>query len=260
MSQHISEQYDLPIYVILYQKYKAYIVSLVILVVCAALAYYVIVPQYEDLQQTWVKEQALRSKNKILGDNVVLLQKLDDTDLDSKLKTVTSALPVEKDYAGILISVPNTAAIARTAIGDFSFVVGDLEPTQKNRSTSDETIDVDLLLKGSEDATKLFLQTLAKVFPIAAADNLSIGSADNVSLETQFYAKLLPKFKYDDEKPLQPLTAKENALLGELTVWQNQNPQRTNQPVALPVTPATVATPAAEVTPSPATSSAVQVP
>lgn len=255
MSEHISEQYDQPIYVILYQKYKAYIVSCVILLICAALVYYVILPQYDDLQQTWAKEQVLRSKNKILADNVVLLKSLQDTSLDSKLETVTLALPAEKDYAGVLVGVPNTAAIARTAIGDFSFVVGDLNTTQKSKTegvdADENNISVDLLLKGSEDATKLFLQTLSKVFPLAAADNLSLGSVDNVSLKTKFYAKLLPKFAYDDEKPLQPLTAKENALLEQLALWQNQNPDRNAVPAAPPAATPTVAlvSPTVQVTP-----------
>ena len=255
MSEHISEQYDQPIYAILYQKYKAYIISCVIVVICALLVYYVIIPQYDDVQQMWAKEHALRNKNKILSDNVGLLESLQDSSLDSKLETVTLALPVEKDYAGVLVGVPNTAAVARTAIGDFSFVVGDLNTTKKSKivssSSDDNNISVDLLLKGTEDATKLFLQTLSKVFPLAAADSLSLGSAENISLKTKFYAKLLPKFAYDDEKPLQPLTAKENALLAELALWQNQNPDRNAEPAAPPsVTPTVVASPTAQVRPS----------
>lgn len=225
MNLSTTQRYDLPIYSILYEKYKGYLIPFAIFLVCVVLIMQVVLPQYEDLQQSRAKEEALRQKNQALQSNLLLLNKLPETTLDDTMKLSNAALPSEKDYAGILVGVPNAAAVAKTPIDDFSFTVGKLGSSEK-ASSADETIDIDLLLKGDEEATKLFLNTITKVFPLAGVNTISLGSSDSVTVKTQFYSKNLPKFKAFDGKPLQGLSQAENALLQQLIAWQK--PQATS--------------------------------
>lgn len=247
MNLSTTQRYDLPIYSMLYEKYKGYLIPFVIFLVCVVLVMQVVLPQYEDLQQTRAKEEALRQKNQVLQGNLVLLKKLPEATLDDNLKLSNTALPSEKDYAGILIGVPNAAAIAKTPIDDFSFTVGKLGPQEK--VSADDIINIDLLLKGDEEATKLFLQTITQVFPLAGVNTISLGSSESVTVKTEFYSKGLPKFSAKDEKPLKGLTQAENVLLSQLMEWQK--PQATPIPPqpTVAVTPTSAASPSASPTP-----------
>lgn len=256
MNLSTTQRYDLPIYSMLYEKYKGYLIPFVIFLACVVLVMQVVLPQYEDLQQTRAKEEALRQKNQVLQGNLVLLKKLPEATLDDNMKLSNAALPSEKDYAGILIGVPNAAAIAKTPIDDFSFTVGQLGPAKiapavsQGKVSTEDIINIDLLLKGDEEATKLFLQTITQVFPLAGVNTISLGSSESVTVKTEFYSKGLPKFSAKDEKPLQDLSQAENALLQQLVEWQKPQATPIPLPTVSPTSAATI-TPSASVSASP---------
>lgn len=239
---------------LLYKHYKNYLVPFVMLITAALLVWYFVIPQFQELQEMKKQEETLRAKNEILKKNILFLQNLPN--LDEKLDIATKALPADKDYIGILLSVPSIATDAKISVDDFSFTVGELSSSQsaKARSTSTNSslsetssnTDLSLDIKGSEEGEKAFLEALTKTFPLASATEIEFSSADAATVKAVYYSLPLPDLKFVPEQLLPTLTAKDNALLDEITNWK--------KPVVVAPASPTPATSSAGVTPSPVAS------
>ncbi|HZQ29657.1 MAG TPA: hypothetical protein VFA93_01095, partial [Patescibacteria group bacterium] len=115
--------------ILLYRKHKDYIVSVAIIIVCFILLIQVTIPQIADLSVRQQEVKTERDKLNSLSNNLSILSSITQDSLDQELSLTTSALPIEKNFTGILNSVTISANKSGVFLGDYEFQVGDLSKT-----------------------------------------------------------------------------------------------------------------------------------
>lgn len=209
---------------ILYQHNKKYLISIIILFVSILLLVEIIIPQFQDYLEVKKQEQILRDKISILKQNLLFLSSLPDSQLDSQLNVTSSALPLERDYVGILGAISSASGNAGVGISDFGFQVGEISTSAAQISvTSLPSVDIGLTITGDQAHVKLFLRTLAQTLPISQVPSVHINS-NTAGVTTQFYYRPVAPIKFDESLPIQQFSQKDQKLLSLLTLWQRSVP------------------------------------
>ncbi len=107
----------------LYKKHKDYLIPIVTIIVCFILLLQVTIPQIGFLSAKQEEVSVEKAKLKILNNNLNILSNLNDSTLNSQFALATAALPVEKNFAGILNTINLAASKAGVFLGDFEFQV-----------------------------------------------------------------------------------------------------------------------------------------
>lgn len=214
-------------YKILYYRYKPYLISLIIAFVCLLVFLQVIIPQVQDLASIDKESQLIREKINTLKKNTNYLSSLDESDLDSKLKVVSSALPPEKDFAAIIGAIGKAANESSVSVDDYSFQVGELSTKSASFSTK-PSIAITLRITGGLDGCQRFLKELNKSLPLSEVASVQLGG-DSCSITTMFYFKPFSPLIFNNEVVLPPFAQKEQALIAKLSLWYR--PLEENLPI-----------------------------
>lgn len=215
---HIDER----VFLILYYRYKQYIVPLVTIFGCLLLFFVVIIPQIQVLFDMRDQENAYREKIKAMQQNVNFISNLDDTTLDTQFTAVASALPVEKDYAGVITAISRAAGSSGVAVGDFSFSVGDLS-TPSAKTSQQPSIQIKLTVSGDTNKIRTFITTLSQRLPLSEEVSVKINGT-TADIATSFYYKPPLSIPQDPSTVMQPLTKDKSDLLNTLVSWQSSQP------------------------------------
>lgn len=202
---------------ILYVKYKSFLIPLGIVLTCILLFFIIIVPQITELFSTDARAQATREKIAILRENMRFLSTVPSDVQDSNVIIATAALPLEKDYAGIIRAISVASVKSGAEIDDFSFSVGNIAEESKD-ANSNPAINLELNIKGSVDVERRFLEQLYQTAPLSKINSFEI-NAETGTLTILFYYKAVPAVKVDYKKPIQPLSKSETALLDKISPW-----------------------------------------
>lgn len=206
---------------ILYEKHKTYLIPVTVIIISVLLFFFAIVPQTENFFSLRTEAESTKEKIVVIKSNIALLSAINQGDLNSKLQTVTAALPVEKDFSGILRIIAFAAQDASVKLGDFSFAVGNLS-SESTKITNVLPIEVDLTIGSDILGTKRFLEALNKRFPLSEVTSLHI-SGKSSAAKVIFYYKPLPQFILDDNKKMEGLSQKDEAFFTTLSLFKSEN-------------------------------------
>lgn len=202
---------------ILYRHYKDYLLPLVVIISCIALVFLIVIPQ---IQQYFVSQDQLKAEQEklnVLKNNYNYLSSLDDTKLDADLKSLSQALPPNKDFAGIMNAIAVVSAKTGVAVGDFEFSVGDLAKSNDEISAY-PSIKIEVNLGGNAQAITRFSTELLKTVPLSEVT--SIKTSGNLSvLLILFYYKSFPPQNISSETPIVPINEKNLSLINEIASW-----------------------------------------
>ncbi|RJQ37110.1 hypothetical protein C4559_03970 [Candidatus Microgenomates bacterium] len=214
----VKINFDENTYRILYHRYKELIWPLLIIFVCFGLFLKVIIPQFQEFLSMREEEKVLNKKIITLRSNLDYLSKMDDSNLDSQVKIVSSVLPFEKDFVGVLSAISFAAGKSGIKVGDFSLQIGSL--SLSNQIALKPSLDVSLTVSGGVEGVKRFLKELANVSPVSDASTVQL--AGNMStLSLSFYYKPLPSFVFDYYTPIKSLSKAQKSTLEKISKWQN---------------------------------------
>lgn len=205
-------------YKVLYERYREYLAPLAVIFVCLVLILKIVIPQVQDFIGTLNTVKEMQSQITVLKNNVQFLTSLDDSVLDSKMRVASSALPAEKDFAGILNAITTASVRSGVSLGDFSFAVGELS-TKSAQLAGQPSIQVALTVSGDAFLAQRFIQELLKTVPLSEILNVAI-SGRSSSLTTVFYYKVFPPIHFDGAKPIFALLQNEEQLLNKLSSWR----------------------------------------
>jgi len=141
--------------------------------------------------------------------------------LDSQFAVVSSALPPNKDFAGIITGVSAAAQRAGVGLNDFEFQVGDLREISAS-SMEYPFLTTKLNIQSSYQQSANFITELFKSFPLAEIVDVSL-SGRSTEVSVVFYYKPMPEIEVDNYKPVKILTKENLDLINELLTW-NSNP------------------------------------
>lgn len=239
MSSGINTRVSLDQLVIkdLYYKYKQFLTPLTTIIICLLLFYFVVIPQI----QNWINmRDALTVDTQnvaILHQNLALITQLDDAKLSAYLATATTALPADKDFAGIITSLRTASAVAGAGLGDYSFQLGNLSGLDQSGKASQLPVQLNIVLKADIPATQRFVAQLRKLLPLS--DTIAIAANANASttVTVLFYYAQLPHIVFHDTTPLPILGSSDKNLLDTLAANNNIGTVTLSSPSAQTVAP-----------------------
>lgn len=202
-----------------YRHYKGYLLPVIIILSCFLILFLIIIPQ---AQQYFSAREVLKTEEQklsVLKNNYNFLSSLDDAKLDSDLKSLSSVLPGEKDFAGIINAISIVSAKTGVTIGDFEFAVGDLSKTNPNDPVF-PSIKITANLGGSAKAVAGFISELYKTAPLAEVTVIKLTGSSS-SLTILFYYKTFPPQNINEETPIVPFSTQGVQLISDISKWNN---------------------------------------
>lgn len=209
---------------LLFYQYKNYLIPGSIIGACIFLFSFFIVPQVQNVFGIPDQEIVLKEKLSVLTKNIQLMAAIPQGDLDSQAKIVTQALPLEKDFAGIITALSVSANNAGVSLGDYGFQVGALSTSSTNLTIKKPFIEVTVELTGGITGTKRFLEELTYKLPLSEIVSTQVGK-NTASVKILFYYKPFTETQFSQDTLLQPLEEKEKELLLQIASWQADAPR-----------------------------------
>ena len=228
---------DLATIKFLFNKYRSVLVPLGVIAVCFVLLIYFVIPQFKDVVGLVNQAQIDSKKNEILKKNIELLSKIDPSTLDSYLKIVNFALPLNKDFIGIINAIAYSSSVSGGSISEFNLEIGDLSDTADVNTGKYSAINVSLFVDGDINIVNQFVDVLSKTFPLSSVTGINVGNTSSV-VQVSFYYKPLAPSEHDDSKVINPISSDSLTLLDNLSDFNynfsdsfNSLPQNVSEPV-----------------------------
>lgn len=215
----------------LYKQYKDFILSFFVIFVSLILVLVSVIPQIKELGNIFGQRETELKKLEILKKNFELLSNLDTGVLDAQFETISSALPQNKDFEGIIYAVERAAQRAGVLLDDFEFQVGDLTNVT---ATSEEFPNLSIKLNiqaSNQQQVANFITELSKSVPLAEVLDVSV-SDRSTKLSAVFYYKPFPKVELDSYIPLRKLSSEKKQLINELSLWKSHSAVNFQFPVS----------------------------
>ncbi|QQG40689.1 MAG: hypothetical protein HYV37_03995 [Candidatus Levyibacteriota bacterium] len=216
----VKDVFDQNTFRLLYYKNKVYLLPFLLIALAIALVYLAVMPQINDYFSYLDEEKNIKERVNVVKSNTNTLLAVDETNLDEKLKVVSSALPAEKDFGGILRAIAQAATEANVVLGDFSFQIGELSAS-KTKVTNAYPIEISLSINGDIVSSKQFLRMLMERFPLSEATNINVSESTS-TIKVLFYYKPYDSVNFDPGRQIQPLSQDQLSLLNQLAAFKLQ--------------------------------------
>lgn len=198
--------------------YKKFYASLGIICICLVLIFTVIIPQIEQYAQQKAQVAEVEARIAVIQKNIAAMRAINQQEQATQLATALSVLPEDKDYAGMLFAVKAASAKSNVRIGDFTFSVGELSAKSVIKKTL-PNVSMKLQVSGGINEINTFITALSQTAPIVNISEVHMGGKQ-ANLILQFYYKPIPKLKINVTQPIPGLSAKNQTLLGNLSLWE----------------------------------------
>lgn len=228
-------------------KYYAISIFALTITVCIMLLFGIIIPQIEKYLSIRTEVIAMREKISLINQNISIMSAMDKALLAKQLETVSLALPVEKDFAGILKALSDSSVRAGVTLADFNFSVGEVSsksaakanseppgsnpsaaqpsalqdnsPTAINALSETTVIDLTVIVSGSIDRVNLFIKEIGEKLPISEVVSIN-NDKNTTTLNLKFHYKQYPDINYKEDDPIKPLSEDKIQLIEKLSSWR----------------------------------------
>jgi hypothetical protein len=219
---------------VLYKHYKDFLLPIGVIFASIIVIFYIIFPQIQQYFNSQDSVKAEQQKLADLNSNYNLLTSLNGASIDSNLNTLSLVLPPQKDFAGIIDAISYVSAKTGVEVGNFEFSLGNLSVSTFG-GTAYPSTKIDIALKGDAKNIANFAHEIVRTMPICEVTAINI-SGNNGTLTLLFYYKPFPSQNISDQVKISPLSAGQNALIKQVSVW---NSAGAAESLALPVISAT---------------------
>lgn len=212
--------FDLKSIKFIYQKNKQFILPIVTILISLLLIFQFIFPQLGVLANRQ-KELALeRDKLKILNSNLSILINTNEELLDSQVKILTTALPINKDFLKVLDTIYSVARKTGANLGNFSFKVGDINQDEKGDMFP--TIKITVPINSSMNSINSFVESLGKSLPLAEVYSVKINKSSS-GVDLSFYYKSLNLSGLDLFSEVKPISQAGLNLVNQMNGFDTAN-------------------------------------
>lgn len=199
-------------------KNKSFLLPAIVLLVSIALFFQFVIPQFRVLIAVQKEAREGQLKLETLKANLGLLTNIDEDALDSQLKVLSLALPLNKDFIGILNSVFTTAQRTGVSLGSFSLRIGDISKSENGNSLPD--IKLALPIDANIATINNFAEAINKTVPLSEVYSIRVANASS-TVNLSFYYKPLGDSGYSEDAPVIPISQKGITLINQLREFQN---------------------------------------
>jgi hypothetical protein len=209
---------DLKYIKFIFAKNKAYLIPIVVMLISIALFFLFVIPQFKLLLkvQNDAKESLLKLET--LKKNLNVLTGIDEDTLDSQLRILNSALPLSKDFAGILNSIYVAAQKTGVSVGNFSFKIGNLSQSESNEKFP--LIKLSVPVNAGVGAVNSFVGIISKTLPLSQISFIRMGDASS-TVDLSFYYKPLGASSYSQDVVIRGISQEGLNLLNKLNEFES---------------------------------------
>ena len=202
----------------IFERNKPYILPSIIIVICIALFLQFVIPQFKILSLAQEEARLASLKLQILKENLNVLTNTDEKSLDSRLKILNLALPLNKDFGGILNSIYYASQKTGVSLGSFSLQIGELADTKK--SVDFPSISLTIPISANAPAVNSFVEVLSKTVPISEVTIIKIRNVSS-SIKLSFYYKPLGFTNLKEDARINPISQKGLGIINRLSLFEN---------------------------------------
>lgn len=199
---------------LLHVKYKEFIIPSITIIVSIILFFVIILPQINSFFGVKEKAKADLEKLNTVRSNLNLLSGINQASLDSYFKVVTTALPLHKEFEGVLNALSIASQKSGVSLGNFEFKVGDLSKVENAARFPD--LKLNISVNGSLKGVANFIEELSRTLPLSEVTDISISNTlSNITIS--FYYKAMQSFVYNDTIPITPISKSGLLLINKLS-------------------------------------------
>lgn len=202
----------------IFERNKLYIFPIIIIAVCIALFLQFVIPQFKILFAAREEAKQASLKLQTLKESLNVLTNTDEKSLDAQLKVLNLALPLSKDFSGILNSIYYTSQKTGVNLGSFSLQIGDLLDTKEKDDFP--TISLSIPMNANVTAINSFVETLSKTVPLSQVSLIKIRNLTS-TIGLSFYYKPLGFSDYKEDIHINPLSQKGLRIVNKLRGFEN---------------------------------------
>lgn len=198
----------------IFDRNRFYILPVVIILISVVLVFQFVIPQLRVLLATKEEAKTASLRLEALKVNLDILTNINEETLDSQLKTLSLALPLNKDFIGILNSIYSTAQKTGVDLGNFSFKIGDLAKSEN--SDNFPIVKLSVPINSGVAAINSFVGDIMKTIPLAEVYSVKIGGISS-TVSLQYYFKPLDASGYSQDSRVSPISQKGLTLIKQLS-------------------------------------------
>ena len=202
----------------IFERNKPYILPSIIIVVCIALFLQFVIPQFRILFAAQEEAKQASLKLQTLKENLNLLTNTDEKFLDAQLKILNLALPLSKDFSGILNSIYYASQKTGVNLGSFSLQIGDLQDVKENDDFP--LISLSIPVNANAVGVSSFVEALSKTVPLSEVTIIKIKNIAS-SVKLSFYYKSLGSSNLKEDARIIPLTQKGLGIINKISGFEN---------------------------------------
>ena len=206
---------------ILYRKYKEHLTYILVIFIAVVLFLFTVLPRLKDLAKLNNDRKIELNKFSILKNNLDLLSNIDDSLLSSQLLLVSSALPSEKDFEGVLNSISLATAKSGASLSDYEFQVGGLSQSSIE-TTGFPFLTLTVTIRGTPLQVAKFIGYLSKSAPLSQVTSIMQNSS-SATVAINFYYKALAPSQFNDSQAITPISEKGKQIIKTLSSWGINN-------------------------------------
>lgn len=205
----------------LYAKYKEFLVPIIVMIVSIILLIVFVIPQFLFFLSSMDAVNEENAKLSILRNNLNTITNASDSTLDSQLEITSAALPLAKDYAGILNALTIASKTSGAYLGNFEFQVGDVSSTQPSQSGF-PFLKMTLNVNGDIKTVSSFINLLSQTFPLSEITGAAISNGLS-TLNLSFYYKPIPANVISNNLPINAVSKEGLNLIRNLSLFSNSS-------------------------------------
>ena len=202
----------------LYKKYKEHLTYILIILVTIILFLFFVLPRIKDLARLNDERKIELNKLSILKNKLDLLSNLDDSKLDAQFLVVSSALPSDKDFEGVLNSISSATERSEVSLSDYEFQVGGLSQRLPVTTPGFPSLPLVVSIRGTPLQVAKFIGYLSKSTPLSEVTSI-VQNSSNAIIAINFYYKTLTP-QLDDSQAIAPVSEKGKQVIDTLSSWQ----------------------------------------
>ncbi|MBI4089400.1 MAG: hypothetical protein HY424_01675 [Candidatus Levybacteria bacterium] len=225
---------DLKSLIFIFGRNKPYILPIVVILTCIILFFQFTIPQFKTFLRVREEAKDAEIKLELLKENLKVLVDTNEGSLDSQLSTLNLALPLSKDFSGILNAIYYASQKTGVNLGTFSFQIGDLSKSEKDDKFL--TIDVSMPLNANVFAVNSFVRTISNTIPLSEVSLMKMGEK-TATVNLSFYYKPLGPIDSKEDSRIYPPTQKGLLLINKLVSFEN---------ISSPILPQLISSPSGE--------------
>lgn len=202
---------------LIFNQNKPYVLPVVIVIISIIIFFQFVIPQFGTFLAISKEAKEVSLKLETAKENLQILTNINEETLDSQVKILSQALPLNKDFAGMLNAIYSAAQKTGVRLGSFSLKIGDL--AKPENSDDFPLVNVSLPISSGVNAVNSFVDVITRSVPLSKIYFVRISNLSSM-VSLSFYYKPLGNSSYNQDD-VSPVSQKGLTLIDKLSKFEN---------------------------------------